>query len=130
MEKVYDYCASVKHAGDREVLLGHVFYGWVIVGAGFVIPLVSYGVQFSYSLLLPFLVNEFGGKGTKSRCVYGLHLVYSGLAPIAGKIIDSDGPKKTIVIGGCLTFIWNRHDSQTVSLWNLYLFLGSLRESA
>ncbi|MEW6266250.1 MAG: MFS transporter [Thermodesulfobacteriota bacterium] len=113
----------------RDVLAGRLpagmFYGWVIVAATFSILFITYGVQFSFNVFYPRLINEFGWSHNSLAGVFGLYtVIYTGLSPLVGRWADTLGPRRLVVTGGLLISLGLWLASRTSSLAGLYLCLG------
>lgn len=109
----------------RKIRRGQFFYGWTIVGAGFLVLFVTYGVQLSFNIFFPILIREFGWNRENLSGAFSVYvIIYGGISPIVGRIIDVYGPKITIFIGGILLSIGLGMMSQIRTLWQVYLFLG------
>jgi MFS family permease len=112
---------------SRKIRRGQFFYGWTIVGAGFVILFVTYGVQISFNIFFPILISEFGWTRQNLSGAFSVYtMIYAGISPIIGRVRDIYGPKITIFIGGILLSIGLGMMSQIRTLWQVYLFLGMI----
>jgi len=49
-----------------------VFYGWIMVAAGFLIELVTYGSMYSFGVFLKPLAHEFGWTRAVTAGVFSL----------------------------------------------------------
>ena len=103
------------------------FYGWVIVGIGFVTMAISVTARTSYSLLLPPLLDEFGwDRGLVAGAFSFGFLVSAVLGPLIGRLMDRRGPRVVIEMGvmmmscGLVLAVFIREP------WQLYLTLGVL----
>lgn len=109
----------------QKIWRGQFFYGWTIVGAGFLILFVAYGVQLSFNIFFPILIREFGWSRQGLAGAFSFYtMLYAGISPFVGRIIDAYGPKRVIIIGGILLCIGLGMLSQVKALWQVYLFLG------
>jgi MFS family permease len=101
------------------------FYGWVIVGGGFAVLLVTYGAQFSFSVFFPHLLDEFGWQRKDLSGAFSLYtIIYSGVSALVGMITDVKGPGKMVFAGGVLLFLGLGLMSQVHQLWHVYLCLS------
>ena len=82
----------------------HMFFGWWIVAAGFVIELLNGALIFhSFSAYLLPLQREFGWSRTLLSGAFAMARTESGLlGPLQGWLIDRYGPRPTMVIGNLL----------------------------
>ena len=101
-----------------------VHYGWVIVGASFLV-LMNYGIFYSYGVFFKPLIAEFGWSRAETSLAFSFYLVtYSTTGIIMGWLSDRHGPRlpvflAALLIGGGLAAL-----SRVSSLWTLYLFFG------
>ena len=79
---------------------GPVFYGWYIAFAGLLMHALSYGARYSFSVIFPALLEEFGWPRHITAGMLSIHILTYGLtAPWAGYLVDRTGPRKTMVLG-------------------------------
>ena len=77
-----------------------IFHGWLIVAVGIVAYALGYGARFSFSVIFPSLVNEFGWPRDTTAGMLSVHMLVYGLAaPVAGYLVDKIGPRITMVCG-------------------------------
>ncbi|MDP2931690.1 MAG: MFS transporter [Chloroflexota bacterium] len=108
--------------GDKK---NGLFYGYIVVGAGFVVALLTWGSYRTYGLFLQPLTAEFGWSRAETSTAYSFAFLLSGLlAAIAGRISDKFGPRLVLVVCGTLMGVGYLLMSQVSSIWQLYLFLG------
>jgi len=83
------------------VIRGQVFYGWWIVGAGFVLEALMGGLLFhAYGAYVVLLRGEFGWSKTMFSAAFSMARAESGiLGPIQGWLTDRFGPRTMIRIG-------------------------------
>jgi MFS family permease len=81
-----------------------VFYGWVVVGAGFAILFLAYGVQYAFGLFFNALTAEFGWSRASLSGVFSVYAgTYSFFGLVAGRLTDRWGPRRVVLLGGlCL----------------------------
>jgi MFS transporter, OFA family, oxalate/formate antiporter len=85
---------------NAEVGTTGLFYGWVVTWAAFGILAIAYGVQFSFGVFLPEIVEETGWSRTQlSLVISGYILAYSLLSGFSGALTDRSGPRPVIVFG-------------------------------
>ncbi|MFC1901335.1 MFS transporter [Chloroflexota bacterium] len=101
------------------------FYGYVIVGACFIILGAMAGVFGSYGLFLKPLVEEFSWSRSMTSGAYSLSIfVYGFLGIIVGGLTDRFGPRLVVTIFSLLFGLGYLSMSQISSAWQLYLFFG------
>jgi MFS family permease len=103
-----------------------VFYGWVIVGAGFVIQFLNGGLLFhSFSAYVLPLQAEFGWSRTILASAFALIRLESGiLGPLQGWLIDRFGPRKVMTVGNGIFAIGFLLFGRTTSLTTFYVALA------
>lgn len=103
----------------------YFFYGYVVVLAAFFILCVMWGAMYSFGAFLKPMSAEFGWTRVAISGAYSLNMVLHGLLYIvAGKINDSFGPRRVIVVCGFLAGLGYLLMSQISAIWQLYLFYG------
>ncbi len=82
-----------------------VFYGWWIVGAGFLIVLYMGGVTiYGFTAFFQPIANEFGWSYTQVSFAASLRGMETGLlAPIVGLMVDRWGSRRLIFLGAILS---------------------------
>jgi len=101
------------------------FYGYVIVGAGFVIQLVVWGTYRTYGIFFTPLSSEFGWTSAATSGAYSLAYLLCGfLAIVSGRLSDKLGPRMVLITCGLFLGAGYLLMSQVGSIWQLYLFLG------
>jgi MFS family permease len=74
------------------------FYGWFIVGLGFLANLTAAGLRSAPAVLIHPLESEFGWGRTQIAAAASLNLLLLGLmAPFGGWLIDRFGPRRVIL---------------------------------
>ena len=102
--------------------LNHIFYGWWIVGACFIIGLYTGGVIFyGFTAFIDPLVREFGWSYTQISFALSLRgLEMSFLSPLVGFLVDRYGPRRLVFWGVITIGIGFFTLSVTQSLWMFY----------
>ncbi|MGE0687564.1 MAG: MFS transporter [Dehalococcoidia bacterium] len=103
--------------------LGKVFYGWRLVGIGFLLQmLTALFIQRSYAAYVVVFRDQFGWSKTALSGAYSLQQIENGLlGPLQGWVVDRFGPKVNMQIGVCLFSIGLMAFSQVNSLFTFYL---------
>jgi sugar phosphate permease len=109
-----------------EVLSGRrrVFYGWWMLAACVVAMALGGGVSFwSFGLYVNPLEDEFGWSRAEVSLGFSFSLLAGGLCgPVAGHLIDTRGPRVSILLGAVVASGSYFLLATTDSLWEWYLF--------
>ena len=101
------------------------FYGWIVVGCVFLVLFLTYGVQYSFGVFVPAMVDELGWQRASLGGAFSLYsLVYTGFSLLSGRLTDSLGPRRVIGLGGVLLGLGIMATSQISAQWQLYLCYG------
>ena len=92
------------------------FRGWVMVGAGFVVLFVVYGLQFSYGEFRLAATEAEGWSQTSLSLIFALYIAcYSALSAVSGWATDRFGPRTVVASGSLLLaagyLLWARASS-------------------
>ena len=102
-----------------------MFYGWVVTWSAFTVLAVTYGVQFSFGVFLPEIVEETGWSRTQLSIAISVYiLVYGALSGLTGVITDRIGPRKVIFVGGLFLGAGYLLAALSRELWQFFLALG------
>jgi len=104
---------------------GTFFYGYVVVGAAFVIMAVSSGAIYSFSVFFAPLQEEFGWSRALTSGAFSSYVVVHGLLSIAtGRLNDRFGPR--VILSACSLFFGLGFIlmSQIQDVLHLYLLYG------
>ena len=103
-------------------LRNKVFYGWVVVGAGFIILLTGLGARFSYGVFFKSIEVDFNlTRGATSGIFSAYMLLCSVFAVLGGWALDRYGPRRVCLLMGSFTGLSLLLTSQTTSAWQLYI---------
>ncbi len=79
------------------------FRGWVIVGAGFAVLFMVYGLQFSFGEFRQAATESEGWSQTTLSGIFAVYIaVYSALSAVSGWATDRWGPRRTVAVGSIL----------------------------
>ena len=79
------------------------FYGWLMVIAGFLVLMVSWGCQFAFSVFLIPLTEHFGWTRANTAGVFSFNILLFGVGSIfSGKLTERFGPRAVVGVGGAL----------------------------
>jgi len=109
----------------RAATTGRVFYGWVVTVAAFTVLATSYGIQFSFGVLLPRIVEDTGWSRAEISLAFSVYIFgYSALSVFSGVLTDRLGPRRVIAIGGVILGVAYVLVGLVQSQWQLYIALG------
>jgi MFS family permease len=101
------------------------FYGWIVVACAFLVLFFTYGVQYSFGVFIPPMIDELGWRRASLGGVFSLYsLVYIGFSLLSGRLTDTLGPRRVIGLGGVLLGLGIMATSQISAQWQLYLCYG------
>ncbi len=103
------------------------FYGYVIVAAGFLVMLASYGSLYSFGVFFKPVSAEFGWSRVETASAYSLYMVVHGIISIfAGKLGDRLNPRVVLSLTGALLGAGFILMYWLNSLWQFYICYGIL----
>ena len=107
---------------DRET---RFFYGYIIVACAFLILVLTIGINLTFGVFLPALLDEFSWARAIASGAFSLNYALTGLiGVVAGRMNDQYGPRGIITVCGFLLGLGYLLMSQANTLWHLYLFYG------
>jgi MFS family permease len=118
-EKTTTTCDSVEKPAAKPRL----YYGYVIVAAGFFIWLIAWGTQNSYAVFFTPLSDEFGWSHAETVLAYStlsIVLAFSGI--FMGWLTDRLGPRKVVTIFGSFLGIAYLLMSHMNNLWQFEVY--------
>lgn len=99
------------------------FYGYTIIGAGFFIQAVIWGISNSFGVFFDPLIQEFGWSRATISGAASLGFLVHGAASIGiGNLNDRFGPR--LIMSVCALFLFSGFFlmGQVTTVWQLYLF--------
>ena len=103
------------------------FYGWVLVGVGFVTMAVGVNARTAFSLLFPPILGEFGwDRGVTAGAFSFGFLASAVITPSIGRIMDRRGPLLVVEAGVVAMGAGLLLATLVRQPWQLYLTLGAL----
>ncbi|MBS1270463.1 MAG: putative MFS-type transporter YhjX [Gammaproteobacteria bacterium] len=101
------------------------FYGWIVAGCAFLVLFLTYGMQYSFGVFVPAMLDDLGWRRAIVGGAFSLYtVVYTSLSLLSGRLTDSLGPRRVIALGGVLLGIGIVATSQMSSQWQLYFWYG------
>ncbi|MBI4493203.1 MAG: MFS transporter [Chloroflexi bacterium] len=102
-----------------------LFYGWVVIGAVFMVTFFSAGTRYSFAAFYDTLLGEFGWSRSALAGAASLNLVLAGLSrPMLGAFVDRWGSKPVMLLGLGAAAVALVLLSFSSHLWQFYLLLS------
>ena len=102
-----------------------LFYGWIVTGCAFVVLFLTYGVQYSFGIFVPAMVDDLGWQRATLGGAFSFYtVVYTGFSLLTGRLTDSLGPRRVVGLGGILLGVGIIGTSQMSSQWQLFFWFG------
>jgi len=102
-----------------------LFYGWIVTACAFLVLFLTYGVQYSFGVFLPAMLDDLGWQRASLAGAFSLYImIYSGCSWLSGRLTDTKGPRVVIAVGGALLGSGIIATSRMSAVWHLYLFYG------
>jgi MFS family permease len=101
------------------------FYGWSVLFTAFVLLVLGYAIRNTFSVFYPVIVREFGWGRGDTALMFSIGLiVYGGIAPIAGGLVDRFEPRLVLSIGAGVLGGGIALCSLATAHWHFYLLYG------
>jgi len=103
------------------------FYGYVVVIGAWLAMFVGGGTQFSFSIFLPALIEDFGWTRGMLSLGLTLNLLFMPVfGLLSGYLVDRIGPRRTVIIGAIIGGIGVALLSTVIQIWQFILIYGVL----
>ncbi|BEQ16969.1 MFS transporter [Desulfoferula mesophila] len=84
--------------------------GWVMVGLAFTNMVVVFGIWYSFSVFFLALVQDFGWSRAVAASIFSIFIFCQSMTgPLAGRLMDTIGPRLTIPLGSLIlsgSLVW------------------------
>jgi MFS family permease len=101
------------------------YYGWVIVGVGFITLGSAFGVWYSFSVFILAIINEFGWSRAATSSIFSAFILSQSMMNlVTGHLQDRYGPRIVIPIGAVVLALALVLTSRSRSLWHFTLAYG------
>ncbi len=101
------------------------FYGYIVVGAAFLIMMLTYGAHLAFGVFFKPMLAEFGWTRAMTSAAFSLAKVVQGLLTVLmGRLTDRFGPRIVMTLCGFVLGLGYLLMSQAGAMWQLYLFYG------
>jgi MFS family permease len=102
-----------------------IFYGWVVVTAGFAVTFVGFGCVYSFSAFIESLQSDFGASRGSISLVFSLAgFLYFTVGCISGPLADRFGSRRLAAFGMVLIAVGLAAASAAQSLMQVYVAYG------
>lgn len=102
-----------------------LFYGWIVVAAGFAVTFVGFGCAYSFSAIIESLQHDFGASRGSVSLVFSLAgFLYFSLGSVSGPLADRFGSRRLALIGMILIGAGLALASAARSLTQVYAAYG------
>jgi MFS family permease len=102
-----------------------LFYGWIVVAAGFAVTFVGFGCVYSFTAFIYPLERDFGASRGAVSAVFSLAaFIYFGLGSVSGPLADRFGPRRLALAGMILVGLSMAAASAAQSLAQIYAAYG------
>lgn len=99
-----------------------VFYGWVVVVAGLIIGLISFGIRYSFGVFFKSIESEFALTRAATSGIFSAYMVLAGVFSILGGwALDKYGPRMVTLLMGSFTGLSLVLTSQANASWQLFI---------
>lgn len=99
-----------------------VFYGWVVVIAGLIIGLISFGIRYSFGVFFKSIETEFDLTRAATSGIFSVYMVLASVFSILGGwALDKYGPRRVTFLMGSFTGISLLLTSQASASWQLFI---------
>ncbi len=102
-----------------------IFYGWIVVGAAFVVLFLGFGSAYSFGVFFDSLQAEFAASRGSISLIFSLAgFLYFLLGALSGRIADRVGPRGVVIFGAAAVGIGLIMASRATSLAQVYVAYG------
>ena len=99
-----------------------VFYGWVVVAAGLIISLISFGIRYSFGVFFKSIESEFDLTRAVTSGIFSVYMMLAAVfAVLGGWALDKYGPRRLILFIGIFTGLSLILTSQASAFWHLFI---------
>lgn len=110
---------------SQGVRITRVYYGWYLVGVGFLSLFVGSGGSTTFTVLLPEMVRDLGWPYTTVIGASSIGVVLGALiGPWVGRIIDRRGARLVLCVSVTVAALSTAATGLTTEPWHLFLSYG------
>jgi MFS family permease len=104
---------------------GPLYYGWVVVGACFLLGVMTWGTVWSFGVFFGYIVDEFGLSHANTSVIFSLQSVVTfGGAAVLGFVVDRYGARRLLWLAAALVVVGLYAVSQFGSFTGVLLAYG------
>lgn len=104
-----------------------LFYGWVVVGVGFLAYALAAGIYLAFGVFFKPMAAEFGWSRATTAAAFSLSGVVMGLtSPLIGMVVDRYDTRLVALTGGTLVGLGYGLLSVASALWQVFLLFPVL----
>ncbi len=98
---------------------------WLLLGASFLTFSVGAGFMHSYTVFLVAFIEAFGWTRAEVSIAYSVSQLVSGAtSPLIGMLVDRLGPRRLVMLGGCVLSVGLIASSYATALWHMIILYG------
>lgn len=102
-----------------------LYYGWIIVGLGFVVLAFQVVYRFSFAVFQVPFIQEFGWSRGALGGAFSLSLLtYAVTSPYVGSLLERKGPRAIMPLGCLLVALASLGGYFINALWQVYILIG------
>ena len=107
---------------SRPRVADRPFYGWVVVGAAFVVLFLGFGTIYAFAAFAGALETEFHASRPALSLAFAIaSFLALSLGALSGPVADRVGPRPVVVCGTALMGLGLLLSARTDALWQVYL---------
>lgn len=89
---------------DKKVIIPDGGWGWIVVGASFIISMIADGISFSFGLLYIEFLDEFKESKSTTAWIGSLFIAVPLLSgPVMSALVDRYGCRSMTILGGIIS---------------------------
>ncbi|MDR3539006.1 MAG: MFS transporter [Acetobacteraceae bacterium] len=98
---------------------------WLLLGAAFLTFSIGAGFMHAYTVFLVAFIEAFGWSRADVSVAYAVgQLVTGASSPLVGILVDRLGPRRLVLVGGCVLAAGLLASAWTTALWQVVVLYG------
>jgi MFS family permease len=98
---------------------------WLLLGAAFLTFSIGAGFMHAYTVFLVAFIEAFGWTRADVSVAYAVSQLVNGVSsPVVGALVDRLGPRRLVLMGGCVLAIGLLASATTTALWQVVIIYG------